>query len=87
MASILVKVVIICNSQFKCNSLKNKKLFLIFLLDFWNVHQILNILKKDIIVLADVFRKLETMKILVRPLSKKHRFRTRFDSEDVKASL
>ena len=38
------------------------------------------------IIIADVFLKLQTVKILVRPLSKKHRFKARFDSERVKAS-
>ena len=38
------------------------------------------------IVIANVFLKLQTVKILVRPLSKKRRFRTRIDSEHVKAS-
>ena len=36
------------------------------------------------IVIANVFPKLQTVKILVRPLSKKRRFRTRFDSQHVK---
>ena len=39
------------------------------------------------ILTANVFSKLETVKILVRRLSKKRRFRTRFDKEHVKASL
>ena len=86
MASILFKVVRICNSQFKCNYLKNKKLFLNFLFDFWNLHQILKILREKMIIIANVFPKYQTVKILVRPLSKKRRFRTRFDSEHVKAS-
>ena len=38
------------------------------------------------VVIANVFRTLQNMKILVRPLSKKRRFRTRFDSQHVKAS-
>ena len=38
------------------------------------------------IVTANVFPKLHTTKILFRPLSKKRRVRTRFDSELVKAS-
>ena len=38
------------------------------------------------IVIANVFKKLETVKILVRPLSKKRCFRTRFDNQHVKAS-
>ena len=38
------------------------------------------------IVTVNVFAKLQTVKILVRPLSKKRRFRTRFHSQHVKAS-
>ena len=38
------------------------------------------------IVTVNVFAKLQTLEILVRPLSKKRRLRTRFDSEHVKAS-
>ena len=38
-------------------------------------------------VIPNVLAKLQTVNILVRPLSKKRRFRTRFDSEHVKASL
>ena len=86
MASLLLNIVRICNSQFKCNYLKNEKLFLNFLFRFWNLHQILNVLKKRTIVIANVFPKLMTVKNLVRPLSKKRRFRTRFDSQYVKGS-
>ena len=38
------------------------------------------------IVIATLFRKLENVKDLARPLSKKHLFRTPFDSEHVKVS-
>ena len=38
------------------------------------------------IVIANVFPILQTVKTLVRKLSQEHRFRTRFDSEHVKAS-
>ena len=38
----------------------------------------------EIIVIANLFRKLQTVKDLVRPLSKKHRFRTPFDSQHLK---
>ena len=38
------------------------------------------------IVIATLFRKLETVKDLVTPLSIKHRIRTPFDSQDVKGS-
>ena len=85
-ASILFQIARICNSQFKCNYLKNKKLFPSFLLDFWNLHQILNVLKKNMIVIANLFPKLKTVKKLVGPLSKKSRFRTCFGSQHVKVS-
>ena len=51
-----------------------------------NLHQYLNILNKRMIVIANVFPKLETVNILLRPLFKKRLFRTRFDREQVKAS-
>ena len=86
MASILLTIVRISNSKFKCNSLKNEKVFPNFFLHFQNLHQILNILKERIIVIANVFLQLGTVKILFRPLSEKRRFRTRFDSQHVKAS-
>ena len=60
--------------------------FLIFFSHFWNLHQISNILKKKMIVIANVFPKLQTLKIFDRKLSQEYRFRTSFDSEHVKAS-
>ena len=86
MASILFNIARICNSQFKCKYLKNEKLFLNFLLHFWNLHQIFKILKEKIIVIAHVFPKFQTVKNFVTPLSKKGRFRKRFDSQHVKMS-
>ena len=86
MGSILFKVVRICKSQFKCNYLKNQKLFLNFLFYFWNPHQTLKILKKNMMVMANVLPKFQTVNILVRPLSKKRRFRTRFDIQHVRSS-
>ena len=86
MASILFKIVRICYSQFKCNYPKNEKLLLNFLFHFWNLRQILNILKERMIVIAYIFPKLGTVKILLTPLSKKGRFNPRFDSQHVKAS-
>ena len=52
------------------NSPKNQKLFPNFLFHFWNLHQTLNILKKMMIVTANVFPKLQSVKILLRPLFK-----------------
>ena len=44
------------------------------------------ILKKKMIVIATLLRKLQAVKILVRPLSKKHSFQTLFNSQHVKGS-
>ena len=62
MASILFKVVRICNSQFKCNYLKNEKHFLDFLFYFSIIDQILNTFKEKMIVIANLFTKLQTVK-------------------------
>ena len=42
--------------------------------------------KKKMIVIDNVFPKLETVKIFARKVSQGHRFRTRFGSEHVKSS-
>ena len=86
MPSIVFEIARICHSQFKFNYLKNEKILINFLFHFWNLHQIIGILKGKMIVIANVFPKLETVKIHVRPLSKKRRFRRRFDSQHVEAS-
>ena len=65
---------------------ESRKTFSNFLFHFWNLHQILNILKKRMIVIANVFPKLQTVEILVRPLFKWRCYRTPFDSQYVKAS-
>ena len=82
--SILFRIVRIGHSLFKSNYLKKEKLFLSFLSHLWNIHQVLNIFKKKKIVIANVFWKLQTVKDLVRQLSKKRRLRTSFDSQHVK---
>ena len=84
MASILFNIAGICNSQIKCNYLKSEKIFLAFLYNFLNLHQILNIWKKNIMVIANVFSKLQTVKNIVTPLFKKRCFGTRLDSRHVK---
>ena len=65
---------------------EKRKPFSDFFSYFWNLHQILNILKIKMMVLANVSLKLQTVKILVRPLSKKRRFRKRFDCQHVEVS-
>ena len=51
-----------------------------------NHHQILDIFKKKKIVIANVFPKLQTVKNLLRALTKKRRFRTSFESQHLKGS-
>ena len=62
-----------------------RKHFSNFFLNSWNLNQILNILNEKMIVIANVLTRLQTVKILVRPLSKMRRFRKRFDTQHVKA--
>ena len=86
MASILFKVLRNCNSQFTCNYLKNKKLFLHLFFPFSILHQSLNTLNEKIIVIANVLPELQTVKIFVRKLSQHHCFRTGVGSQNVKVS-
>ena len=85
MTRILFRIVRVCHSQFKCTYLKNEN-FSKFLFHFSNFHQILNILKKKMIVITNVFPKLKTVKDVLRQISEKHCFRTPFDSQHVKGS-
>ena len=48
------------------------KTFCDFFSYFWNLHEILNILKKKIIVIANLLRNLQAVKNLVNLLSKKN---------------
>ena len=78
MTSILFLIETIQRNQFKSNYLKNEKLFLEFFLHFPNLHEILNIFKKKMTFIADLFPKLRTPKDVVRYLSKKSRFKGTF---------
>ena len=62
------------------------KSFSEFSFHFWILHQILNILKEKMIVIANVFPKLQTLKIFVKKLSQENSFRTGFGSQHVKAT-
>ena len=86
MTSILFIIVRIFQSLFNWYYLKNEKLFRSFFFHFWNLQQILNIFKNKKVVIANVFSKLQNVKDLIRPLSKKRRFRTSFDSQHIKVS-
>ena len=73
---------IFCNN-FKRFYLKNGRLFLDFLLHFWNVHNIQNILKKRMSVLAKIIRKLLFPKEVATETSRKSSFRTPFGNQRV----
>ena len=62
------------------------KIFRIFSFNFWNQHQVLNISKKKMTVVATLLRKLQAVKDLVRSLSEKQCFRTPTDNQHVKVS-
>ena len=49
------------NLQFPIQ-MQNKKVFLNFLIHLWNLHQLLNIFEKKMIVTANVFPILQTVK-------------------------
>ena len=86
MASMMFRIVRTRGSLFKCNYLKNEKFSVNFLFNLWNLHEVLNIFLKKKIVIANILPKLQTVKDLIRPLFKKRRFRTSFDSQQVKGS-
>ena len=65
---------------------EKRKRFSQFLLHFWNPHQFLKILEKKMVVIANVFPKLRTVKNFVTPLCKNRPFGTRLDSRHVKVS-
>ena len=83
MTSILFGMVRISRPRSKCNYPWNQKLFLILLFHFWNL-QFLKMVKEKMIVKATLFRKLQTVKDLIKPFSKKYRFRRPFESKQVK---
>ena len=48
----------ISRNNFKCQYLKKKKLFLNFIVHFWNGNEMYNILKKKVSIVASLFPKL-----------------------------
>ena len=81
MTSILFLTENIWRNQFGSNYLKKIKLFRNFFLHFRNLHEILNIFKKKMTFIADLFPKLRTPKHVDRYLSKKSRFKGLFDRQ------
>ena len=62
MKSILFLIETISRYEFRCNYLRNKKLFLNLLLRFCNLCKFLNVMKKKMTLIAFVFSKLRTAK-------------------------
>ena len=60
---------------------RKQKNVLIFFLHFWNLVEILNIFKKKMTLIADVFPKLWTQKNLVRSVPKKSSFKGSFGEQ------
>ena len=81
MTSILFVTENIWRCQFGSNYLKNEKLFLNFFLHFQNLHEILNVSKKKMSFIADLFAILRTQKNVVRYMSKKSHFKEPFDRQ------
>ena len=73
---------IFCNN-FKRYYLKNGRLFLDFLLKFWNVREIYKILKKRMRVLAYLFPKFLFRKDVATETSRRSGFRTPFGNQRV----
>ena len=86
MATILLKIAGICNSNFKCNDLKNEKHFTQCFVPFLESIPNFKHFLKMMMVSANVFPKLQTVKNFFKPLSKKRRFATRLDGRHVKVS-
>ena len=66
--------------------LKTENAFWKILFNFCNLPQILNILKKKMVVIPNAFPKLQSVKDLVRTLSKKRCLGTSFHTQHVKGS-
>ena len=83
MTSIPAAICRIFCHNFKRFYLKNGRLFLDFLLHFWNVHQILNIFKKRMSVLGLLFPKILFRTEVATETSRRSCFRTPFGNQRV----
>ena len=81
LTSVLLLIETILCNPFRCNYLKNWKLFLEFLMYFRNVGHILNILKKRMTLIAYLLLRLRPAKNVVRYMCKKSRSRLPFQKE------
>ena len=71
---------------FRNDRLSKTRLDYSYQFHLWNLNQILSFFKKRKIVIANVYPKLQTVKQLLTPLSKKRCLRESFDSQNVKGS-
>ena len=83
MASIAVAICRIFCNKFKRYYLENGRLFLDFLLHFWNVHEIWNIRKKKMSVLAWLYPKVLLPKEVATETFRRSCFRTPFGNQRV----
>ena len=83
MKSIAAEICRIFCNNFKRYYLKNGRLFLDFLLNFWNVHEIYNILKKRMSVIDQLFPKLLFRKEVANETSRRCCFSTPFGNPRV----
>ena len=60
--------------------------FVEFFFHFGNLHQILDLLKKKMTLIAQVFPKLQSVKDMFRQMFKQPRFRAPFNSQHIKVS-
>ena len=86
MTSILFLIQTTQRNQLKWNYLENKKSFPDFFLNASNLVSVLNIFKRKITLVADIFPKLRTPKNVVRSMSKKSRFTEPFQKQDGKGT-
>ena len=80
MTSILFLIETIYSNIFRCIYLRKEKCFLDFFWHFGNLVSILNIFKKKMTLIADLFLNSRTPKVVVRQMSKKSSFRGSLDN-------
>ena len=81
MASILFLIEAIQRNQFRCNSLENKKLFLIFFCIFEIQFECWKFSKKKMTLIAEVFPELRTLKKKITSMLKKSRLKESFGKQ------
>ena len=86
MTSIFFRIVTICRSEFKRNYKQKRKTSCELFVPFLEFTSSFKHFEKKMLVMTNVFPKLKTVKDVVRHMSKKPCFRTRFGIQHVKES-